>query len=34
MDDWISLGKNRGKLKIVMSNLMNGRDAEAVYGQR
>jgi len=33
MDDWISLGKNRGKIKIVMSNLVNGRDAEAVYGR-
>jgi PhoH-like ATPase len=33
MDDWVSLGKNRGKLKIVMSNLINGRDAEAVYGR-
>ncbi|OIQ33458.1 MAG: phosphate starvation-inducible protein PhoH [Crocinitomix sp. MedPE-SWsnd] len=33
MDDWISLGKNRGEIKIVMSNLVNGRDAEAVYGR-
>ncbi len=33
MDDWISLGKNKGKIKIVMSNLVNGRDAEAVYGR-
>ena len=33
MDDWISLGKNKGDIKIVMSNLLNGRDAEAVYGR-
>ncbi|MEO9532181.1 MAG: PhoH family protein [Crocinitomicaceae bacterium] len=33
MDDWVSLGKNKGKIKIVMSNLVNGRDAEAVYGR-
>ncbi|MFT4600801.1 MAG: PhoH-like ATPase [Arenicella sp.] len=33
MDDWISLGKTRGSIKIVMSNLLNGRDAEAVYGR-
>lgn len=32
MNDWVSLGNNRGKLKIVMSNLVNGRDAEKVYG--
>ena len=33
MSDWISLGKNRGSLKIVMSNLINGRDAEKIYGR-
>jgi PhoH-like ATPase len=33
MNDWVSLGKNRGSLKIVMSNLINGRDAEEVYGR-
>ena len=33
MDHWVSLGKNKGNLKIVMSNLINGRDAEAVYGR-
>lgn len=32
LNDWVSLGKSRGKLKIVMSNLLNGRDAEAIYG--
>ena len=32
MNDWVSLGNNRGKLKIVMTNLVNGRDAEKVYG--
>lgn len=33
MSDWVPLGKSKGKLKIVMSNLINGRDAEAVYGK-
>ena len=32
LNDWVSLGKSRGSLKIVMSNLVNGRDAEAIYG--
>ncbi|NOQ72762.1 MAG: ribonuclease [Crocinitomix sp.] len=32
LNDWVTLGKGRGKLKIVMSNLVNGRDAEAIYG--
>ncbi|MCB9225164.1 MAG: PhoH family protein [Crocinitomicaceae bacterium] len=32
MNDWVSLGRSKGKLKIVMSNLLNGRDAEEVYG--
>jgi PhoH-like ATPase len=33
MNDWVSLGNGKGKLKIVMSNLVNGRDAEKVYGR-
>lgn len=33
MSDWVPLGKGKGKLKIVMSNLINGRDAEEVYGK-
>lgn len=33
LNDWVSLGQGKGKLKIVMSNLVNGRDAERVYGQ-
>jgi len=32
LNDWVSLGKGKGKLKIVMNNLINGRDAEAIYG--
>ncbi len=32
LNDWVNLGKGKGKLKIVMSNLVNGRDAEAIYG--
>ncbi|MFT5823830.1 MAG: PhoH-like ATPase [Crocinitomix sp.] len=32
LNDWVTLGKGKGKLKIVMSNLVNGRDAEAIYG--
>jgi PhoH-like ATPase len=32
INDWVSLGKKKGKLKIVLSNLLNGRDAEKVYG--
>jgi PhoH-like ATPase len=32
LNDWVSLGKGRGKLKIVMANVVNGRDAEALYG--
>ena len=32
LNDWVPLGRKRGKLKIVMSNLLNGRDAEKVYG--
>jgi PhoH-like ATPase len=32
LNDWISLGKSRGKIRIVMTNLVNGRDAEKVYG--
>ena len=33
LNDWISLGKGKGKVKFVMSNLINGRDAEALYGK-
>lgn len=33
LNDWISLGKGKGKIKFVMSNLLNGRDAEALYGK-
>src|SRR5690606_4595901 len=32
INDWVSLGKKKGKLKIILSNLINGRDAEKVYG--
>ena len=32
LNDWVSLGKSKGKLKIVMANVLNGRDAEAIYG--
>jgi PhoH-like ATPase len=32
MNSWMSLGAKRGKLKIVMSNLVSGPDAEAIYG--
>jgi len=32
IDGWVSLDGDRGKLKIVMSNLLNGRDAEKIYG--
>lgn len=32
INDWVSLGKKKGKIKIVLSNLVNGRDAEKVYG--
>ena len=33
LNDWIPLGRGKGKIKIVMSNLINGRDAEEIYGQ-
>jgi len=33
LNDWIPLGVKRGKLKIVMSNLVNGMDAEEIYGR-
>lgn len=33
LNDWVSLGRGKGKLKIVMANLVNGRDAEAIYGE-
>jgi PhoH-like ATPase len=32
LNDWVSLGRGKGKLRIVMANLVNGRDAEAIYG--
>ncbi|WP_070137954.1 PhoH family protein [Crocinitomix algicola] len=32
LNDWVSLGRGKGKLKVVMANLTNGRDAEAIYG--
>lgn len=32
LNEWVSLGKGKGNLKIVMANLTNGRDAEAIYG--
>lgn len=33
INDWVNLGPKKGKIKIVMSNLINGRDAEEVYGR-
>ena len=33
LNDWIPLGKGKGKIKIVMVNLINGRDAEEIYGR-
>ena len=33
LDSWIPLGPKQGKLKIVMSNLVNGIDAEEIYGK-
>lgn len=32
MDQWMSLGTKRGRLKIVMSNAVNGKNAEEIYG--
>lgn len=32
LNDWTSLGKGKGKLKVILANLVNGRDAEAIYG--
>ena len=32
MDQWLSLGTKRGRLKIVMSNVVNGKNAEDIYG--
>lgn len=32
MDQWLSLGSKRGRLKIVMSNVVNGKNAEEIYG--
>ncbi|SDX93177.1 PhoH family protein, partial [Nitrosomonas sp. Nm33] len=33
LNNWIPLGTKKGKLKIVMSNLVNGMDAEEIYGK-
>ncbi|HNP51826.1 MAG TPA: PhoH family protein [Nitrosomonas nitrosa] len=33
LSDWIPLGPKQGKLKIVMSNLVSGMDAEEIYGK-
>lgn len=32
LNSWIPLGAKQGKLKIVMSNMLNGVDAEQIYG--
>lgn len=32
MNNWLSLGSKRGRLKIVMSNVVNGKNAEDIYG--
>ena len=34
LDNWISLGSKKGKIKIVMDTDLNGLDAEEVYGSR
>lgn len=33
LNDWVALGKGKGHLKIVMPDLINGRNAEKVYGE-
>lgn len=33
LNSWVALGTKKGKLKIVMSNLVNGMDAEEIYGK-
>ncbi len=33
LNSWIPLGPKQGKLKIVMSNLVDGIDAEEIYGK-
>jgi len=33
LNDWVNLGKGKGRLKIVMPDLINGRNAEKVYGE-
>lgn len=33
LEKWISLGDEKGRLKIVMSNSLNGIDAEEIYGR-
>lgn len=32
LDEWIPLGKNKGRLKIAMNINLNGIDAEKIYG--
>ena len=32
LNDWVTLGRGKGKIKIVMVNLVNGRNAEEIYG--
>ena len=34
LDKWLSLGKGKGKIKIVMKADLNGQDAEQIYGSR
>jgi PhoH-like ATPase len=34
LDKWLSLGKGKGKIKIVMKTDLNGQDAEQIYGSR
>lgn len=33
LEKWIPLGEEKGRLKIVMSNSLNGIDAEEIYGK-
>lgn len=33
LNDWISLGGKKGKIKVIMHNLVNGTDAEEIYGR-
>ena len=34
LDKWLSLGRGKGKIKIVMNTDLNGQDAEQIYGSR